>query len=119
MVKPLQRKLHFWHSCAVSANASVHRRRLYQGGRANRPFCRPGAACLGRHLVKAVLEPGYNAVVAARDATTVCNLAETYPNTDAQGKDLVRQEPAEERGPLAGPVAQDARHHAAIVVVEH
>ena len=32
---------------------------------------------------------------------------------------VVRQEPAEEPGPLAGPVGQDARHQAAVVVVEH
>ena len=32
---------------------------------------------------------------------------------------VVRQEPAEERGPLARAVAQDARHQAAVVVVEH
>ena len=36
---------------------------------------------LGRHLAKAVLERGYNAVVTARDATTISNLAETYPDT--------------------------------------
>ena len=31
----------------------------------------------------------------------------------------MRQEAAEQRGPLAGPVGQDARHQAAVVVVEH
>jgi hypothetical protein len=31
----------------------------------------------------------------------------------------VRQEAAEQRGPLAGPVGQDARHQAAVVVIEH
>ena len=36
---------------------------------------------LGRHLAKAVLERGYNAVVTARDATTVRDLAEPYPDT--------------------------------------
>ena len=36
---------------------------------------------LGRHLAKAVLGRGYNAVVTARDATTVRDLAETYPDT--------------------------------------
>ena len=36
---------------------------------------------LGRHLAKAVLERGHNAVVTARDATTVRDLAETYPDT--------------------------------------
>ena len=36
---------------------------------------------LGRHLATAVLERGYNAVVTARDATTVRDLAETYPDT--------------------------------------
>ena len=36
---------------------------------------------LGRHLAKAVLERGYNAVVTARDATTIRDLAETYPDT--------------------------------------
>ena len=33
--------------------------------------------------------------------------------------DVVRQQPAEERRPLACPVRQDARHQAAVVVVEH
>ena len=32
---------------------------------------------------------------------------------------VVRQQPAEERRPLARPVRQDARHQAAVVVVEH
>ena len=36
---------------------------------------------LGRHLAKAVLERGYNAVVTARDAAAVRDLAETYPDT--------------------------------------
>jgi len=36
---------------------------------------------LGRNLAKAVLEREYNAVVTARDATTVRDLAETYPDT--------------------------------------
>ena len=36
---------------------------------------------LGRHLAKAVLERGYNAVVTARDATTFRDLAEKYPDT--------------------------------------
>ena len=36
---------------------------------------------LGRHLAKAVLERGYNAIVTARDAATIRDLAETYPDT--------------------------------------
>jgi NAD(P)-dependent dehydrogenase (short-subunit alcohol dehydrogenase family) len=36
---------------------------------------------LGRHLAKAVLERGHNAIVTARDAATIRDLAETYPDT--------------------------------------
>ena len=36
---------------------------------------------LGRHLAKAVLERGHNAIVTARDAATIRDLAETYPES--------------------------------------